>query len=150
MPAPYATYPDLEVRWRALSEEEKDKAEALLGDASFWLRQWFPAETARFDAGAADATGALILVCNMVRRALQNTDNIGVSTASEAVGPFNRNRTYSNPDGNLYITAQEQTLIQSGRRAVSMTMTGAGGNTPSYGSLGIDLGPYGSIGGYTR
>lgn len=131
-PDPYATATDLAARWRALDTVEATRADVLLGDASYWVRQWFPAETARIDAGDTDATGAKILVCAMVKRALIALDDDGTSseTATEAYGPFSRtqSRAFSNPQGNLYITDAECKMLQ-GRDsgAVSMTMRGLGG-----------------------
>lgn len=121
---PYATAQDLGARWRNMPTDTASQTmvTTLLGDASYWLRQWFPSITGRIDAGQADGTGAMLLVCAMVKRAMVNADNEGVSQASDGMAGMTETRVYSNPDGNLYITSNEMTLIQGGARAKSMTM----------------------------
>ena len=123
-PDAYATVDDLESRWRTLGDDEKLVAETLLGDASFWVRQWFPNETTQIDAGNADATGVKILVCAMVKRAMLALNDDGTSSETESYGPFSRTRAFSNPQGNLYILDGERILVQGGNRFTSMTMTG--------------------------
>ncbi|MFE2998669.1 hypothetical protein ACFXG4_27160 [Nocardia sp. NPDC059246] len=123
--SPYATIQQLAARWLNMPGDTatQNTATTLLGDASFWLRQWFPTETGLMDAGQSDATGAMLVVCSMVKRALRNADNDGVSSATDGMGGMTETRVYSNPDGNLYITAQEMTLIQGGARMKAMSMT---------------------------
>lgn len=138
--AAYATTTDLGVRWSAMPTDTASQAtaNALLGDASFWLRQWFPTETAAMDAGTADSTGARILVCSMVKRAMVNAENLGVRQDSQVMGPLNETRVFSNPDGNLYITDNEMTLIKGGGRMRSKTMVGSGpsvGGTQHYSAI---------------
>lgn len=122
---PYATTADLVSRWRPLSDSDEAVAAVLLSDASFWVRQWFPVETARIDNAAADGTGARILVCAMVKRAMLAANDDGMSSETQAYGPFSHTRAFSNPQGNLYITAAECEMIQ-GRSSgfTSMPMTG--------------------------
>lgn len=133
MPA-FAVLSDLQARWQGMPADAVTQATAtaLLGDASFWLRQWFPTEAAKIDANQVDGTGAKILVCTMVKRAMRNADNEGVSSASQGMGPFSESRVYSNPDGDLYITRNEATLIKGGNRVRSVRMTGTGPETRSY------------------
>jgi len=121
----YATLDDLSARWSAMPTDEASEtmATTLLGDASFWLRQWFPVETAQMDAGQLDPTGAVILTCTMVKRALVNAMNIGVASATDTQGPYTTTRAFSNPDGALYITSNERTLIQGGGRMAAKSMT---------------------------
>ncbi|WP_067891212.1 hypothetical protein [Nocardia vaccinii] len=123
--SPYATVEQLGARWRNMPTDAASEATAttLLGDASFWLRQWFPSITGLIDAGQSDGTGAMLLVCAMVKRALINVDNEGVRQASDGMAGMSETRVYSNPDGSLYITANDMTLIQGGARAKSMTMS---------------------------
>lgn len=125
MATPYAQVSDLAARWRNMPSDTatQNTATTLLGDASFYVRQWFPTETAAMDAGQADPTGALILVCAMVKRALINVDNEGVSQAADGMAGMTETRTYANPQGNLYILDNEMTLIQGGARMKAMSMT---------------------------
>lgn len=132
--SPYAVLSDLQARWRNMPTDTatENTAATLLGDASFWVRQWFPTETGLIDAGQQDGTGAKLLVCAMVKRALINADNEGVRVASDGMGGMTESRTFSNPDGNLYILPNEMTLMQGGARmkAMSMTMGGCAGAGP--------------------
>ncbi|WP_158636078.1 Gp19/Gp15/Gp42 family protein [Tsukamurella sputi] len=122
----YATADDLEARWRTLSDDEKVRANTLLADASYWVRQWFPVETRRIDAGQAESTGVKILVCAMVKRAMISLNDDGTSSETETYGPFSHTRAFSNPSGNLYILDSEAQMIQ-GRASgfMSMRMKGA-------------------------
>lgn len=140
--SPYAQVSDLQARWPGMPGDSgtQTAAGALLGDAAFWLRQWFPSQTAQYDAGTADPTGAKILSCNMVRRALQNQDNEGVASATDTQGPYSMARAFSNPDGNLYILNNEKTLIQGGDRMRSVSAAQPPGPQqsypPDYGAIG--------------
>lgn len=138
--AAYATTTDLGNRWSAMPTDAASQTTAatLLGDASFWVRQWFPTQTAAMDAGTLDSTGAKILVCSMVKRAMRNEENDGVRQDTQTMGPMTEMRLFSNPDGNLYILDNEATLIQGGARMRSKAMTGSGpsvGGTRHYGAI---------------
>lgn len=131
---PYATLEDLSARWRDMPTDGPTQSTAgtLLGDASYWVRQWFPTETGLIDAGESDGTGAMLLVCAMVKRALINADNDGVRQSTDGMAGMTETRVYSNPDGNLYITDNERTLMQGGSRMRAMSMQmGASGATAS-------------------
>lgn len=131
MSAPYAQLSDLTARWPQMPSDSatQNSASVLLGDASYWLRQWFPTETAQIDASQADGTGARILVCSMVKRALINAENLGVRQDGQTMGPLTETRVFSNPDGNLYITDAEITLIKGGGRVRSVRLGGTGSDT---------------------
>lgn len=101
--AAYADVKDLEDRWHTLTDAERLKATVLLGDASLKLKARYP------DAvGSADPALLKVIVCNMVKRAMTAGDDVaGISQRSETTGPFANTYTYSNPDGDLYITKSE-------------------------------------------
>lgn len=122
---PYAAVTDLQARWLNMPTDTatQNVATTLLGDAAYWLRQWFPTETGLMDSGQADATGAKLVTCAMVKRALLNADNEGVRQAADGMGGMTESRVFSNPDGNLYITTNEMTLIQGGARMKAMSMS---------------------------
>ena len=123
--APYATLADLQGRWLNMPTTTAMQATAttLLGDASYWVRQWFPTETGLIDGGQSDGTGAMLLVCAMVKRALINAENDGVRQATDGMAGMTETRVFSNPDGNLYITDNERTLMQGGSRMRAMSMS---------------------------
>ena len=105
----YATPIDLEDRWKDLSEAEIRRACVLLEDASAKLRDRFGDLEARLAAGDLSPETLRRIVCAMVQRAMLPgvTAGAGVSAQTEAAGPFQLQRTYSNPLGNLYISADE-------------------------------------------
>jgi hypothetical protein len=134
MSNPYAVLADLENRFpRDLSSDEVTRAETLLVDASFWLGVWVPGLTEAVVGGNEDAAqAAKLLTVAMVKRALLTPaldDNPGVQSTNEVVGPFQRQVTYRNPEGNLYLYAREledlTSLLRSTRAgAVSMRSPG--------------------------
>jgi hypothetical protein len=103
--APYAELDDLTARFpRELTPEEEDRAETLLGDASFWLGVWVPGLDDAITGGDTVLTeAAKLLVAAMVRRNLDAPINEGVS--DETIGPFRV--VYRNPDGNLFLYGRE-------------------------------------------
>lgn len=125
----FATHEDLSKRWKGFDPADADVADQMLEDASVWLRAWFPC--AQDLTGASpDLVQSLIMVaCAMVKRALLNGDNEGQSSSAETIGPFQYQIAYRNPEGNLYVSAQEAKLIDTAcglntSGAVSMTAQG--------------------------
>lgn len=105
----YATAEDVEARWRALSDDESERAEVLLDDAAAML-------DALVDVDAEDDGQAALLKwasCSMVIRAMsaQASDLYGMSQVSYGMGPFSQTAQFSNPSGDLYISAQERKLL---------------------------------------
>lgn len=123
----FAESGDLASRWRTLSTEEAARAEVLLGDASVWLRAWFPDLDARLTSGALDATIPVMVVCSMVKRAMLDSDGLSAEQSQQTAGPFMDlvQRSFSNPDGNLYLTSREEQLIR-GFPACAISMTAPG------------------------
>jgi len=120
--AAFATYQDVEARWRPLSESEQATATTLLDDASAIIRSECPS------ADALDDGITRLVVCGMVKRAMiAAAAGEGVSQFQQTAGPFSQNATYSNPMGNLYLTKQDRKLL------------GCGGQ----GAFDIDQGTYG-------
>lgn len=106
--AAFATVDDLEARWRTLSSDERTRAGVLLDDASAMIRALCP--------DADDADVLKLVACAMVKRAMLAADAPGVKTTQETAGPFSTSLTYSNPMGDLYLTAAEKRLIGCGRQ----------------------------------
>lgn len=116
----YATVSDLEARWRALSTSESDVAQTLLDDASLKINAVANVD-ARISDGTLNLGVAKIVVCGMVKRAMQTSYLAGVSQASETAGPFSRSQTFSNPTGDLYLSKEEKRLLGLvGQRAFSI------------------------------
>ena len=122
--AAYATTSDLAARWRGLSDAEEPVADVLLSDAAVWLRAWFPDLDSR--VGASVDEQALVMVsCSMVKRAMLSSGREGQTSGMEAMGPFTQQVAYKNPEGNLYLTAQEADLLD-GRPSGAVSMECAG------------------------
>lgn len=118
MGAAYATVSDLEARWRTLDEDERAVAEVKLSDASVYLRGRVPDLDQRVADGVLDPDIPKIVVCGMVKRAM-NTPGLGadggLASAQQSAGPFSQSLTYSNPDGNLFLSKAEKQLLGIGK-----------------------------------
>ena len=125
----FATAQDLSARWRKLSDAETTTAEVLLADASDKIRNRV---SRAGDDGwcAANARTLTRICCSMVKRSMQQSSTgmpEGVSQSSTTTGPFTDGYTWSNPDGNLYLTAEElRDLGISEGRAFTVGMVGNG------------------------
>lgn len=122
----FASADDVTARWPDLGVSA-DRLDVLLEDASTWLSVWYPS-IPEFPAAPLD--GALrLVVCQMVRRAVRSERMDGIEQSSESAGPFSYSVRMSNPDGNLFLTAQEKQTLDSlvgvsGGRAGSVRMGG--------------------------
>lgn len=116
---------------RALTDEERARAVILLEDASFRLGMWVPGLAEAVVVNEQVAQAAKLLVVDMVKRALlaQVSEVPGVQSITNAGGPYNQSITFRNPEGNLYLYANElesiSALLRSSQAAaVSMRSTG--------------------------
>lgn len=128
MADPFATKEELAAGWRPLTPAELLIVDSKLADASYWLRIWYP-ELDTID----DTYGPNMVVREMVKRALLNGDVEGIAQTSEneSAGPWahSNSRSYTNPDGSLFLKKVEIDLLDriTGRNsdgAVSMTAPG--------------------------
>ena len=106
----FAEVSDIESRWRTLDSGERDRAQALIQDASAMLSKLVT------DIDVADEEQMQLLnivCCNMVIRAMSATeaDSYGASNMSMTAGPYTQSWTYSNPTGDMYITKFEKRLL---------------------------------------
>lgn len=121
IPVPFATVSELEARWRTLSTDEQTRAEALLEDASYMIlaRCSSANEVDDDDPGQQAQREAVLrtIVCAMVQRSmLVGADVPGVKTTQETAGPFSTSMTFTNPTGDLYLTASEMKLLPCGKQ----------------------------------
>jgi len=110
--ADLATTTDVANRWRPLSASELTLAAALLADASDIIRVRFPDVDSRISSGALATSTVVRIASGMVRRAMLNRDMEGVTQGSEGVGPFTHSQTFANPNGNLYLTAEDVRTLE--------------------------------------
>jgi hypothetical protein len=120
MADPFADPSDVAARWRPLSDEESATASALLDDASALIRAEYPDIDSRIAAGVLSAASVLAVTAGMVKRAMIAPAD-GVSQQSETVGPYSHSQSFSNPLGNVFLTAADRVLIEGYRpRAMSV------------------------------
>lgn len=105
----YATVEDLVARWHALEGAEADRAGVLLEDAAAMLGALVEVDPE--DGGQAELLK--IVSCSMVIRAMlaSESDAYGVSQLDYGMGPFNQAAHFANPNGDLYLTAQEKQML---------------------------------------
>lgn len=108
----YATVDDLESRWHALEGDEADRAEVLLEDAAAMLDALVEVDP----EDEKQANLLKIVSCSMVTRAMLSaeSDAYGVSQLDYGMGPFSQAAHFANPNGDLYLTAQEKRLLGIG------------------------------------
>lgn len=116
---PFATPADLAARWHALTGEESERAGALLADASDLIR------TVCADWDTRPEPTLTRVACQMVKRAMVGMELAGVSQTSQTSGPFSESFSYSNPDGDLYLTASERRSLGVGRQEAFAVSLGA-------------------------
>lgn len=105
----FATYEDLEARWRPLSQAERDRAEVLLGDAAVFL-----SAQVRVDEADGNQMAALKIVsCSMVQRAMNASANdaFGVTESTIKADIYSQTLSFANPSGDLYLTGSEKRLL---------------------------------------
>lgn len=108
----YATAEDLEARWHALEGDDATRAETLLGDAAAMLDALVEVDP----EDEAQQNLLKIVSCSMVIRAMLSaeSDAYGVSQLDYGMGPFSQAAHFANPNGDLYLTAQEKRLLGVG------------------------------------
>lgn len=115
MAVPFATLPDLELSWPAITVEQAEDAPQKLAEASLIIRALKPDIDALILAGTMDPDLPKMVVCGMVKRALKTPDaGEGVGTQQQTAGPFSQSFTYTNPDGNLYLSKLDKRLLGIG------------------------------------
>lgn len=104
---PLASVDDVVARWRPLSEAEAVVVETLLSDASNMVRLRWPDIDARIADSAVVADAVVRIVAGMVRRAMLNRGSEGVESGSHTTGPFGDSVKFTNPNNNLFLTADD-------------------------------------------
>lgn len=123
----FATVGDLEARWRELDGGERERAEALLMDATALISSMrgFCAPEGDDELALANLTA---VTCAVVRRAMDAGGGAyGVSQQSQTAGSFSESVTYTNPAGDLYLTKAERQRLGIGRLRVSFVGPWRGG-----------------------
>lgn len=108
----YATYEDIEKRYRELSPEEQERCTALLDDVATMI-----------DELAAESVGnevKTLVSCNMVIRALGSGDMnvpVGATQATQTGLGYTSSYTFgSGQSGELYFSKTDKKLLKIGNR----------------------------------
>lgn len=130
---PYATPDDLERVWRKLSVEDIARAEALIAQASNYLRQIAINNQGDLDQRIAnDSTGVLVktvemVVINAVQRVMSAPDGLPTDATqwTQSATPYSESMSFSGGlSGNLFFKARELELLGinsvSGKSQISL------------------------------
>ncbi len=121
----FAFISDLEEIWRTIDAADRAKAERLLAAASRKIRLQCPSWA---QAEEAEPGICKDICCNMVKRAMvaEETNPEGLSQGSQTTGPFADSWSYSNPNGDLYLTSSELSDLDGAGsgRMFTIAMTG--------------------------
>ena len=113
----FATVEDLEARWKPLDDDQQAVAEALLDDAAAIIAATVPIrEDDELQAAVLKAVN-----CSMVKRAMFAADGgtPGITQGSMTADVYTQSWTFSNPSGDLYLSASERRALGVGRGFVS-------------------------------
>lgn len=112
---PFATVDELELSWPAITPAQAEDAPQKLVEASLIIRALKPDIDALILAELMDPDLPKMVVCGMVKRALKTPDaGGGIGTQQQTAGPFSQSFTYTNPDGNLYLSKLDRKLLGIG------------------------------------
>lgn len=109
----FATPADVEARWRPLTSAETAVAETLLDDASGMVRSRWPDVDLRLSSGDLLASTVVRVVANMVKRAMIVGAAEGVESQSQGAGPWSITQKFSNPNGNLFLSAEDVRALEA-------------------------------------
>lgn len=115
---PFATINDLEKRWKALDESEKERAEVLIDDASAFLLSVLQQSGIEVTGEDPQGQNLKTVCCAMVRRMIGVDEKLyGVTQFTQTAGSFSEMATAANPNGDMYLTSAEKNLLGiTGRR----------------------------------
>jgi len=117
MAAPYATLTDLRAHWAALPVDREAEATQKLVEASTEIRALYPDIDGRIAMAKLDPDIPRLVVCRMVKRSMDAPDNqiAGVGQIQNTAGPFGQTFSFTNPDGNVYLSKSDKALLSAGR-----------------------------------
>lgn len=111
----YASLADLQEHWPELPDVDIPKASQKLFEASVTVRGNYPDLDYRIATGVMGSDIPRLVVCQMVKRALEPKDMAGVDQMQQNAGPFGQTLTFTNPEGNIYLSKNERMLLRGGR-----------------------------------
>lgn len=113
----FASVMDLKNHWPALLTEREVEAAQKLSEASTEIRALYPDVDARVESGALSGDVPRLVVCRMVKRAMDSPGGqmAGVNQIQQSAGPFGQTLSFTNPDGNIYLSKSDKALLGAGR-----------------------------------
>lgn len=120
MAVSYASIKDLRLHWPDLPDHLIAEAEQKLKEASTEIRALYPQTDQRIKNGELSGDVAMLVTNRMVKRALNRADTDlpdGVTQFQSTVGPFAQSMSFSNADGNVYLSAADKRLLAPPRLA---------------------------------
>lgn len=124
--AAYATWQDVQARWRTLTVDEQALATTLLEDAAVELDGACPPSD---PPTARELSVRKIVSVRMVKRAMLSADagGAGVTSLQQSGGPYQQTQQFANPLGDLYLTKADKRLLGcGGQRAFSIDLLASG------------------------
>lgn len=118
MAGDYADLADLKLHWSKLPAEDEADATQKLHEASVEVRGNYPDLDSRIGSGSLDAEIPKLVVCRMVKRALdvsEDAPTAGFESMQFGTGPFTMGGKVHNPDGNVYLSAADKRLLGKSR-----------------------------------
>ena len=113
----YATVDDLMKRWKYLNEDEQDRADTLLEDASNFINVEFRNSGKTIDEDDPVLSSSLkIVCCSIVKRMMASGTDQAVSQASQTAGSYTFQATFANPNGDMYMTDREYRMLGISRK----------------------------------
>jgi hypothetical protein len=109
----FANVGDLEVRWRTLTEEERERAKVLLEDASVHLQTLINRKYGEgYEIGDLLKQNLKIVCCNIVMRSMSMKANFfGMNQISTTAGSYSQSYSPINSSGDMRLTSEELKLL---------------------------------------
>lgn len=105
----FATIIDLRAHWPQLPSEDEDEATQKLKEASLKIRARYRDIDARITSGELDKDLVVLVVCRMVKRAMDIPEDVpdNAQQLSFGAGSFQQSMTFRNTDGALYLGRED-------------------------------------------
>lgn len=106
----YASYADVILRYPATADQSDARINALLEDAAAVIdREFLDAGETIDPSDSTQAQNLLSVSCSMVARSVGADGNAnGISSLTQMAGPIQQTVSYSNPNGDMYMTSSER------------------------------------------
>lgn len=110
----YATLDDLKNHWRDLPEDQHEEAKQKLSEAHVHIKGLYRGIDDRVKSGDLDADVVKLVVCRVVKRALEpvTAGLENVSSVQQAQAGFSQTLTFAGSgDGSLYLKKEDKRLL---------------------------------------